>query len=73
MKTYNKSYLPDVIEYNGQTYKRNTTLSLLRFTGKTELGFMNEMKAKGKRVIACNVMSKNSKGTLKNFNQLETI
>lgn len=62
MKTFNKTYLPSIIEYKGDFYKPETTLNSLRLNFTTESQFLNRMKEENKKLIICNVLSKNLKG-----------
>ena len=58
MKTFNKTYLPEFINYNGLKYTLEQSCTNER-GAKYDLMDLN---CKGKKVIQCNVLSKNLKG-----------
>ena len=63
MKTYNKTFLPDSITYNGEVFKLNSMISGGMNASRTNPKQVIEaLKSTGKRGILVNVMSKNLKG-----------
>ena len=63
MKQYNKKYLPDSIEYNGETYKVNIEISGAMRDNKTPLRTISAtLKKEGRKAVLVNVLSSNLKG-----------
>jgi len=63
MKQFNKTYLPDAITYNGETYKVNSVLSVNMNSNNVALNSLNaSLKAQGRKAICVNVLSPNLKG-----------
>lgn len=65
MKTFNRTYLPDTINYNGQTYYRNVGMSGAMKADKTPLKTIAAtLKQQGRKAVLVKVLSKNLKGKL---------
>lgn len=62
MKTYNKTFLPDVIEYKGENFKMLADISAKINQGANLETLVNCLKSQGKKSILVNVLSKNLKG-----------
>jgi hypothetical protein len=62
MKTFNRTSLPMTIKYNKRIYTRNDTESSLLMQGISLNSYINCMKLAGRKVILCNVLSRNLKG-----------
>jgi len=63
MKQYNKTYLPDEITFNGESYKANGRISTAVMLNNTSLKTVqNTLKMEGRKMIVVNVMSKSLKG-----------
>lgn len=69
MKTFNKTYLPEEIVYNGLTYKPNTAVSNLTIQNIKLSDYVNVLKSNGYNLVLCNVLSKNLKGKIDLHNQ----
>lgn len=63
MKTFNKSSLPDTIEYNGSIYKLNVSISSSMHLNDTPIATISAtLKKEGKKAVLVICMSKNLKG-----------
>lgn len=63
MKTFNKTHLPDEINYKGEIYTLNIELTTLYLKTKTPEEDMKEiLKTQNKKAIQVLVLSKNLKG-----------
>ena len=63
MKQYNRTYLPDEILYNGETYKVNPAISGAMHSNNTPLKTIDTtLRKEGKKAICVNVLSKNLRG-----------
>lgn len=63
MKKLNKTFLPDEIEYNGETYKRNSFISIaMGLNNTSESVIASTLKKEGRKCVLVNVLSKNLKG-----------
>lgn len=62
MKTYNKTFLPDEIIYNGLSYTIDTALTHALKDNTSERIIKLGAKETGKSVIMVNVLSNNLKG-----------
>lgn len=63
MKTYNKTYLPDSITYNGVLYFNNPAISTAMELNNTRLSFIvAELKKQGRKAVLVNVLSNSLKG-----------
>lgn len=69
MKTFNRTYLPETIIYNGEIYQRNTTVSNLNIQNISLSDYVKTLKSTGIKVVLCNVLSKNLKGKTDLFNK----
>jgi hypothetical protein len=63
MKTFNKSYLPETVKYNGNTYTENTTITTaMNKSGTPAKQVLTALKSTGKKGILINVLNKRLKG-----------
>lgn len=63
MKSFNKTSLPELVVYNGETFTLNTTISAgMALSGTSLDSVQRAVKSTGKKCICVNVMSKNLKG-----------
>lgn len=71
MKNFYRTSLPESITYNKVRYvSTGKTVDSLKLEGTTLSTFVSTMKFAGKRVILCNVLSRNLKGRTDLHNQL---
>jgi len=58
MKTFNKTFLPDKIVYNNETYKVNAAISGAMHANSTQPKVIaNTLKSQGRKCILVNVLS----------------
>lgn len=63
MKTFNRTFLTDTINYNGETYHNNPFISAAMELNNTKLkDIATELKKQGRKAILINCLSKNLKG-----------
>lgn len=63
MKQYSKTYLPEVIKYNGENYYPNAAISSAMIANNTSLKTISAtLKKEGRKCLCVNVLSKNLKG-----------
>ena len=63
MKTFNKTYLPEVIEYAGATYKVNGAISGAMKENNTSLSTIAiTLKKEGRKAVLVRVLSKSLRG-----------
>lgn len=63
MKQFNKTFLPDVVNYNGNKYEFNAAITGAAAANNTSLTTIADtLKAEQRKMIVVNVLSKNLKG-----------
>jgi hypothetical protein len=63
MKTFNKSYLPETVEYNGERYYRNATISGVMNSTGTPISIIKEsVKQTKRKMVLVLVLSNSLKG-----------
>lgn len=63
MKQFSRTYLPDEMKYNGETYKANAAITGAMIANNTSLKTIEgTLKKEGRKMVVVNVLSKNLKG-----------
>lgn len=63
MKTFKRTYLPDSIEYNGETYFKNPGISTeLAIDSRLLKRIPDQLKAQGRKAVLVEVLSNNLRG-----------
>jgi hypothetical protein len=63
MKQFSRTYLPDEMKYNGETYKAAAGITSAMIANNTSLKIIeNTLKKEGRKMVVVNVLSKNLKG-----------
>lgn len=63
MKQYNKTYLPETITYNGETYSINVEISGAMNANNTPVNTIAAtLREQGRKAILVNVLSRNLRG-----------
>lgn len=63
MKTFNRTYLPDSVVYNGITYTYNAALTAAASINNTSHTFIsNQLKLQNRKAVCVQVLSRNLKG-----------
>ncbi len=69
MKTYNKTFLPENIEYKGEIYTLNLAIQIGIDRNETSIKTISQsLKKEGRKCLIVNVLSKNLKGKKDLFN-----
>lgn len=63
MKTFNKTYLPDAINYNGEEYKCNIEISAAMTLNNTPVNVIADtLKKEGRKAVLVRVLARNLRG-----------
>lgn len=63
MKTYNKTFLPESIEYNGEKYELNASISAGMSLNNTSVKHIStQLKLQGRKAVLVKVLPKQLKG-----------
>lgn len=63
MKTFSKTFLPETVEYNSQTYYLNIKISAAMTVNSTSPNIIQDtLKKEGRKAVLVKVMSRNLRG-----------
>lgn len=63
MKTFNKSYLPETVIYNGVVYERNASITSAMSANNTPISTIRKtLKEEGRKMVLVNVLQRSLRG-----------